>query len=146
MKIDFNKEILEYIKQNKEYKSFLDSCKKILRPYILKNHKGSLKEYVELDGFEVINSRGSLRVFNADEIIKIDIDKFKNIRKELIQPFCDSLDFLSLTIEFRIEGHLYVCACGENKYTGSWREFLIKKIYSKCEYKTRIVCPSLDIC
>lgn len=141
MKIDFNEEILEYIEQNKEAKCFLTSCKEILIPYILKNHKKSLKEYIEIDGIELINAFRTveIKVLNTDRDIKIKIESFKNIEKELIQPLFNSLKDLNLKYTLKIDCFLYLENGDRSKFASCWKEFRI----SNYDYQARLICPSL---
>ena len=143
MEVKLNKEILEYVEQNTEYEGLLTSCKEILIPYILKNHKKSLKEYIELDNIELVNvnRETEARVLYADRAIKIDIATFKNIEKELIQPLFNSLKDLNLKHTFEIGCYLYRdIGGGESKFSGAWREFRI----SNYDYQAKLICPSLN--
>ena len=143
MKIELNKEILEYIKQNKEAKGILTSCKEILIPYILENLEESLHEYIELSDIEFINidRATEINVLNTDEFIKIRKVTFKDIEKELIQPLFNSLKNLNLEYTLKIECDLYVANGAESVFSGCWKEFRITN-YS---YQERLVCPSLGV-
>ena len=143
MRIEFNEEILEYCyKENTEAKGFLTSCKEILIPYILKNHKESLYEYIELGNIEFININrtAEIMVLNTDRGIKINIATFKNIKKELIQPLYHSLKDLKLEYTLKIECDLYVANGTESNFSGCWKEFRI----SNYDYQARLVCPRLS--
>ena len=143
MEVKLNKEILEYVEQNTEAEGFLTSCREILIPYILKNHKRSLKEYIELNGIELINTFRTveIRVLNIDRDIKIDKATFKNIEKELIQPLYHSLENLNLKYSLKIDCILYLENGDISKFSCCWKEFRI----SNYGYQVRFVCPSLDV-
>lgn len=143
MEVKLNKEILEYVEQNTEAECFLTSCKEILIPYILKNHKKSLKEYIELDNIELVDvNRGvETRVLYTDRAIKIDIATFKNIEKELIQPLFNSLKDLNLKYGLKIGCYLHVDVGDRSKFASCWKEFRI----TGYDYQPRFVCPSLGI-
>lgn len=142
MKIELNKEILEYVERNTEAKGFLTSCREILIPYILKNHKRSLKEYIKLGDIELINAFRTveIKVLNTDRDIKIKIESFKNIEKELIQPLFNNLKDLNLKYTLKINCYLYIDVKGESRFSSCWKEFRISNYY----YKVKLVCPSLD--
>lgn len=142
MKVRFNKEILEYIKQNKEAKGILTSCKEILIPYILENHEESLHEYIELSDIEFINidRATEINVLNIDRLVKIRKVTFKDIEKELIQPLFNSLKNSNLEYTLKIECDLYVANEVESVFSGCWKEFRITN-YS---YQEKLVCPSLS--
>ena len=143
MKIELNEEILEYVEQNTEYDGFLTSCKEILIPYILKNHKKSLKEYIELDNIELVNVNrmDEIRVLYTDREIKIEEKTFKNIEKELIQPLFNSLKNLNLKYGLKIGCYLHVDVGDRSKFACCWKEFRI----TGYDYQSRFVCPSLDV-
>ena len=143
MKIELNKEILEYVEQNTEAEGILTSCKEILIPYILKNHKESLKEYIELDNIELVNvnRETEARVLYTDRVIKIEERTFKNIEKELIQPLFHSLKDLNLKHTLEIGCYLHRdIGGGESRFSGAWREFRI----ANYGYQERLICPSLN--
>lgn len=144
MRIEFNEEILQYCYQeNLEAKGFLASCREILIPYMLKKHKNSLKEYIKLDNIELINDMRTveIKVFNTDRPIKINIDTFKSIEKELIQPLYNSLKGLNLKYSLRIGCYLYNNIMGASSFSCAWKEIRI----SNYDYQVRFVCPSLGI-
>lgn len=146
MEIEFTEEILKYCyEENRGYRGFLTSFEEILMPYILKNHKKSLKEYIELDNIELIIGVGDriteIKVFNTYEAIKISKEALRNIEEELIQPLYNSLKDLNLEYILKIGCYLYIDVKGESIFTGAWKELMI----SRCDYKVRFVCPSLDI-
>ena len=143
MKVEFNKEILEYIKQNKEAKGFLASCREILIPYILKNHKKSLKEYIKIDNIELTNyfRTVEIKVLDTDRDIKIRKATFKDIEKELIQPLFNNIKGLNLKYTLKINCFLYLEDGDRSKFACCWKEFRI----SNYDYQVRFVCPSLDI-
>ena len=144
MRIELNKEILEYCyKENTEAKGFLTSCREILIPYMLKNHKRSLKEYVSLEDIELINSMRTvgIKVLNIDRDIKIEKKTFKNIEKELIQPLYNSLKNLNLKYSLKIGCYLYINVKGESRFAHCWKNLRI----SNHDYKVSFVCPSLDV-
>lgn len=143
MKIELNKEILEYVEQNTEYEGLLTSCKEILIPYILKNHKKSLKEYIKIDGIELINAFRTveIKVLNTDRDIKIKIESFKNIEKELIQPLFNNLKDLNLKYTLKIDCFLYLENGDRSKFACCWKEFRI----SNYDYQARLICPSLNV-
>ena len=142
MKVEFNKEILECIKQNKEAKGILTSCKEILIPYILENHEESLHEYIELSDIEFISidRATEISVLDTDELIKIRKATFKDIEKELIQPLFNSLRNSNLEYTLKIECDLYVASETESVFSGCWKEFII----TDYNYQERFVCPSLN--
>lgn len=144
MRIEFNEEILEYCyKKNLDAKGFLASCREILIPYMLKKHKNSLKEYIQLGDIELINyfRTVEIKVFNTDRPIKIDIATFKNIEEELIRPLYNSLKNLNLEYTLKIGCYLYINVKGESRFACSWKNLLI----SDYDYKIKFVCPSLDV-
>lgn len=145
MRIEFNEEILQYCYQeNLEAKGFLASCREILIPYILKNHKNSLKEYINLSDIALINSSRTIeiKVFNIDRDVKIKKEAFKNIEKELIQPLYNSLkDVKNLKYILKIGCYLYINVKGENRFSRAWKELLL----THYDYQVRFVCPSLGI-
>ena len=143
MKIELNKEILEYVEQNKCAEGFLTSCREILIPYILKNHNKSLKEYIEIDGIELTNyfRTVEIKVLDTDRDIKIRSSTFRSIEKELIQPLFNSIKGLNLKYSLRIACYLYVANGDRSKFTGCWKEFRI----SNYDYQARFICPSLDM-
>lgn len=142
MKIELNKEILEYVEQNTDAEGFLTSCREILIPYIIKNHKESLKEYIELDNIDFVNVNimDEIRVLYTDREIKIKKEAFKNIEKELIQPLFNSFKDLSLKYGLKIGCYLHVDVGDRSKFSGCWKEFRI----TGYDYQSRFVCPSLD--
>ena len=142
MKIELNKEILEYVEQNTEAKGFLASCKKILIPYILKNHKESLKEYISLDDIELINSSWTLekRVLDFDRDIKINTKTFKDIERELIRPLHHSLKDVNSPLILKFNCVLYLENGAISKFSCCWREYRI----TNYDYKSKLVCPSLN--
>ncbi|WP_278347327.1 hypothetical protein [Helicobacter pullorum] len=142
MKIELNKEILEYVEQNTEAEGILTSCREILIPYILKNHEESLYEYIELSDIEFINiiRTTEIKVLNTDKSIKIKKATFKNIEKELIQPLFNSLKDLNLEYTLKIECDSYVANGTESNFSGCWKEFRI----TNYDYQARLICPSLD--
>lgn len=144
MKIEFTEEILKYCyEENKEYRGFFTSCEEILIPYILKNHKNSLKEYIELDNIELISRDRitEIKVFNTYKAIKISEETFRNIEEELIRPLYHSLKGLQLKYTLRIGSYLHIDVSGDGRFAKVWREFLIKSY----GYNTRVVCPSLNV-
>ena len=144
MKIEFTEEILKYCyEENKEYKGFLTSCERILMPYILNNHKKSLKEYIELDNIELISRdrMTEIKVFNTYSVIKIKKETFKNIEEELIRPLYHSLKGLQLKYALKIGCYLYIDVNGESRFTGAWKELRIERY----DYRVRFVCPSLNV-
>lgn len=143
MKIEFNKEILEYIEQNKKAEGLLTSCEEILIPYILKNHKKSLKEYIEIDGIALTNyfRTVEIKVLDTDRDIKIRTSTFKSIEKELIQPLFNSIKDLNLEYSLRIACYLYLANGDRSKFACCWKEFRI----SNYDYQARLICPSLDM-
>lgn len=143
MEVKLNKEILEYVEQNTDAEVFLTSCKEILIPYILENHKKSLKEYIELDNIEFVNVNimDEIRALYTDREIKIHKEVFKNIKKELIQPLFHSLKDLSLKYELRIGCYLHLENWdNRSKFAGCWKEFRI----TGYDYQARLVCPDLN--
>lgn len=144
MKIEFTEEILKYCYEvNRKYRGFLTSFKEILMPYILKNHKKSLKEYIELDNIELIigDRITEIKVFNTYEAIKISKEALRNIEEELIRHLYNSLRDLQIKYLLKIGCYLYINVKGESRFTGAWKELMI----SRCDYKVRFVCPSLDV-
>lgn len=144
MKIEFTEEILKYCyEENKEYEGFLTSCEEILIPYILKNHKKSLKEYIHLDGIALINDFRTveINVFDIDRDTKINVGTFKNIEKELIRPLYHSLKGLNLKYLLKISGYLYLGNGDISKFACCWKEFRI----SNYDYQVRVICPSLNV-
>ena len=143
MKVEFNKEILEYVEQNTEAEGLLTSCKEILIPYILKNHKKSLKEYIKIANIELTNyfRTVEIKVLDANRDIKIKDATFKNIEKELIQPLFNSIKDLNLKYTLKINCFLYLKDGDRSKFACCWKEFRI----SNYDYQVRFVCPSLDI-
>lgn len=142
MKVEFNKEILEYVEQNKEAEGLLTSCKEILIPYILKNHKKSLKEYIKINNIELINyfRTVEIKVLDTDRDIKIKKATFKNIEKELIQPLFNSIKDLNLKYMLKIDCFLYLENGDRSKFASCWKEFKI----SVYECQAKLVCPSLS--
>ena len=142
MKIEFNEEILEYVKQNTEAKGILTSCREILIPYILENHKESLYEYIELSYIEFINiiRTADINVLNTDGPIKIRSSTFNSIEKALIQPLFNSLKGLNLEYTLKIECDLYVANGTESNFSGCWKEFRI----TNYDYQVRLICPRLN--
>lgn len=145
MRIELNEEILQYCYQeNLEAKSFLTSCREILIPYILKNHKNSLKEYINLSDIALINSSRTveIKVLNTDRDVKIKKETFKNIEKELVQLLYNSLkDLKNLKYALKIGCFLYINVKGESRFSQAWKELII----SNYDYKVRFACPSLGI-
>lgn len=145
MRIEFNEEILEYCYQeNLEAKGLLTSCREILIPYILKNHRNSLREYISLSDIALINNSRTdeIIVFNTYGKVKIKKETFKNIEKELIQPLYNSLkDLKNLKYILKIGCYLYINVKGESRFSYAWKELLI----SNYDYKVRFVCPNLDV-
>lgn len=145
MRIEFNEEILEYCyKENPDAKGFLTSCREILIPYILKNHKNSLKEYINLSDIVLINGMRTveIKVFNIYKGVKIKRESFKNIEKELIQPLYNSLkDLKNLKYMLKIGCYLYINVKGESRFSQAWKELII----SNYDYKVRFACPALNI-
>lgn len=145
MRIEFNEEILQYCYQeNLEAKGFLVSCREILIPYILKNHKNSLKEYISLSNIELISSNRivEIKVFNTDRDVKLKRETFKNIEKELVQPLYNSLkDLKNLKYALKIGCFLYINVKGESRFSQAWKELII----SNYDYKVRFACPALNI-
>lgn len=145
MRIEFNEEILQYCYQeNLEAKGFLTSCREILIPYILKNHKNSLKEYISLSDIVLINGMRTveIKVFNIYKGVKIKRESFKNIEKELIQPLYNSLkDLKNLKYMLKIGCYLYINVKGESRFSQAWKELII----SNYDYKVRFACPALNI-
>lgn len=145
MRIEFNEEILEYCYQeNLEAKGFLISCREILIPYILKNQRSSLKEYISLSDIVLINNSRTveIKVFNIDETVKIKKETFKDIEKELIQPLYSSLkDLKNLKYILKIGCYLDINVKGESRFSGVWKELLL----THYNYQVRLVCPSLGI-
>lgn len=145
MRIEFNEEILQYCYQeNPDAKGFLTSCREILIPYILKNHKNSLKEYISLSNIELINESRivEIKVFNTDRDVKIKRETFKNIEQEFIQPLYNSLkDLKNLKYSLKIGCYLYINVKGESRFSQAWKELII----SNYDYKVRFACPALNI-
>lgn len=145
MRIEFNEEILRYCyEENTEAKGFLTSCREILIPYILKNHKNSLKEYISLGDIELINESRTveIKVFNTDRDVKIKRETFKNIEKELVKPLYNSLkDLKNLKYTLKIGCYLYINVKNESRFSQAWKELKIS-IYGCQE---RFACPALDI-
>lgn len=145
MKIEFNEEILQYCyEENTEAKDFLTSCRKILIPYILKNQRSSLKEYICLSDIALINSSRTveIKIFNIYEAVKIKKETFKDIEKELIQPLYNSLkDLKNLKYALKIGCFLYINVKGESRFSQAWKELII----SNYDYKVRFACPALNI-
>lgn len=142
MRIEFNEEILEYVKQNIEAEGILASCREILIPYILKSHEESLYEYIELSNIEFINiiRATEIKVLNTDEPIKIKSFTFESIEKELIQPLYNSLKGLNFEYTLKIECDLYVANGTESNFSGCWKEFRI----TNYDYQARLICPRLS--
>ena len=142
MEVKLNKEILEYVEQNTDAEGFLDSFKEILIPYILENHKKSLKEYIELDNIEFVNvnTMDEIRVLYTDRAIKINKEVFKNIEKELIQPLFHSFKDLNLKYRLKIGCYLHLENGDRSKFACCWKEFRI----SNYDYQERLVCPNLN--
>ena len=142
MRIEFNEEILEYVKQNTETEGILTSCREILISYILKNHEESLYEYIELSEIEFVNiARATeIKVFNTDGPIKIRSSTFNSIEKALIQPLFNSLKGLNLEYTLKIECDLYVANGTESNFSGCWKEFRI----TNYDYQERLICPRLN--
>lgn len=145
MRIEFNEEILQYCYQeNLEAKGFLTSCREILIPYILKNQRSSLKEYISLSDIVLINNSRTveIKVFNIDKTVKIKKETFKDIEKELIQPLYNSLkDLKNLKYTLKIGCYLDINVKGESRFSGVWKEFLL----TYYDYQVRLVCPALNI-
>lgn len=145
MRIELNEEILQYCYQeNLEAKGFLTSCREILIPYILKNHKNSLKEYINLSDIVLINNSRTveIKVFNIDRDVKVKLEAFKNIEKELIQPLYNSLkDVKQLKYILKIGCYLYINVKGESRFSQAWKELLL----THYDYKVRFTCPALNI-
>ena len=144
MRIEFNKEILQYCYQeNQDAKGFLTSCEEILIPYILKNHKKSLKEYIEIDRIALTNyfRTVEIKVLDTNRDIKIRTSTFKSIEKELIQPLFNSIKDLNLKHSLRIVCYLYLENGDRSKFACCWKEFRI----SNYDYQAKFACPSLDI-
>lgn len=145
MRIEFNEEILQYCYQeNLEAKGFLTTCREILIPYILKNHKNSLKEYINLSNIELISRDRitEIKVFNIDRDVKIKIETFKNIEKELIQPLYNSLkDLKNLKYTLKIGCYLYINVRGESRFSQAWKELMV----SRYDCRVRVACPSLNV-
>ena len=145
MEVKLNKEILEYVEQNKEAEGLLTSCKEILIPYILENHKESLYEYIELDNIELelINyfRTVEIKVLDTDRDIKIRSSTFRSIEKELIQPLFNSIKGLNLKYSLRIACYLYIANGTESNFSSCWKEFRI----SNYDYEAKLICPSLGV-
>lgn len=145
MRIEFNEEILQYCYQeNLEAKGFLTTCREILIPYILKNHKNSLKEYINLSNIELINESRTveIKVFNIDRDVKIKKEAFKNIEQELVKPLYNSLkDLKNLKYKLKIGCYLYINVKGESRFSQAWKELLL----THYDYKVRFACPALNI-
>lgn len=142
MRIEFNEEILRYCyEEDLEVRDFLASCKEILIPYILKNHKDFLKECVRLKTIEliIINRGVEVKVLDIDNDIdndiKIEKETFKDIEKELIQPLYNSIKDLNFEYILKIGCHLYIDVKGDGRLVGAWREFRI----TNYDYQARFV-------